>query len=290
MPPEPSHPYEILDVFTDTPLQGNPLAVFTEGEHIPSRLMQPAARELNLSETVFLLPGDAECDAHIRIFTPQIELPFAGRPTLGSAFVVAARTGRTELRLRMQAGIVRVELQRDDHDGELAYGEMAQPLPRIDPFPADLTDALLAALGGAVRPELPIEAYTNGPTHVLVALSDVEQLSALEPDHGALARLGQYGINCFARTGETECRTRMFGAGVGVIEDPATGSAAGPIAVHLLRHGLIASGVPLDIRQGVEMGRPSLMRATASGTPTQLARVTVGGSAVVVGRGHFRLG
>src|SRR5271167_3599215 len=98
------HPYEILDVFTDTPLQGNPLAVFTEGEQLPSRLMQAVARELNLSETVFLLPGDADCDAHLRIFTPAVEVPFAGHPTLGAAFVVGGLQALETVRLRTGSG------------------------------------------------------------------------------------------------------------------------------------------------------------------------------------------
>jgi PhzF family phenazine biosynthesis protein len=136
MSSEPNHPYVVLDVFTDKPLQGNQLAVFTEGEEVPSRLMQAAAREVNFSETVFLLPGDDGADAQLRIFTPAAELPFAGHPVLGAAFVVAEREGLHSVRLRTGAGVVPVHLRHatadaDAHeDGEpaaetLAYGEMS---------------------------------------------------------------------------------------------------------------------------------------------------------------------
>src|SRR5271168_5600351 len=127
MPTEPSHPYEILDVFTDTPLQGNQLAVFTEGEAVPSRLMQSTARELNLSETVFLLPADGDLDANVRIFTPSAELPFAGHPVLGAAFVVGERYNLATVRLGTGAGIVPIRLTREH--GEIVFGEMDQPIP-----------------------------------------------------------------------------------------------------------------------------------------------------------------
>ncbi len=292
-----SHPYEILDVFTDTPLEGNPLAVFTEGEQVPSRLMQAVARELHLSETVFLLPDaganpGAEADAHVRIFTPAAELPFAGHPVLGSAFVVAGRTGRDRVRLRTGAGIVQVTLTRDD-TGAIVFGEMEQPIPTVKPFPHP--DALLAALGvGADSVQLPVELYDNGPTHVMVALADAETVAALTPDLAALARLDSAGgFSCFAPEAPhgpaSTYRTRMFAPSMGVSEDPATGSAAGPLAVHLLRHGRTASGETVELHQGLELARPSTLHATATGTPDAITRVTVGGCAVAVAHGHFRL-
>ncbi len=277
------HPYEILDVFTDTPLEGNALAVFTEGEHVPSRLMQRTARELNLSETVFLLPGDAECDAHARIFTPAAELPFAGHPTLGSAFVVGTRQGLDVVRLRTGAGIVTVRLTRAG--GEIGFGEMDQPLPTWEPFPRP--GELLAALGAPV-PVLPIEQYTNGPAHVMVALADAAAVTALGPDLGALSQLGVAGFSCFSLDG-TAVRSRMFGPALGVPEDPATGSAAGPLAVHLSRHGRVPFGTGITITQGVEIGRRSILHACAHGDAERLERVTVGGAAVSVARGEYRL-
>jgi trans-2,3-dihydro-3-hydroxyanthranilate isomerase len=291
MSAEPEHPYTILDVFTAAPLAGNPLAVFTEGEAVPSRLMLPAARELHLSETVFVLPGDDEADAGVRIFTPHAELPFAGHPVLGAAFVVGAARDLATVRLRTSAGIVPIKLTR--HHGEIVYGEMEQPLPTVREFERE--QELLTALG-ASRPVLPLEIYRNGPTHVMVGLADAEQLAALDPDMSALAKLGPIGIDCFAAVdpaagpGEhTRVNCRVFCPGMGIPEDPATGSAAGPLGLHLARHGWYTPGQTLTLTQGVEMQRPSELSVRIEGSGEHPTRVNVGGSAVVVARGHFRL-
>jgi trans-2,3-dihydro-3-hydroxyanthranilate isomerase len=291
MPPEPEHPYTILDVFTKAPLAGNALAVFTAGEAVPSRLMLPAARELHLSETVFVLPGDDESDATVRIFTPHAELPFAGHPVLGAAFVVGDAMDLATVRLRTSAGIVPVKLTREH--GEIVYGEMEQPLPTVREFKRE--QELLVALG-ASRPVLPLEIYRNGPTHVMVGLADAEQLAGLEPDMAALAKLGPIGIDCFApadpvaEDGEhIRVMCRVFSPGTGIPEDPATGSAAGPLALHLARHGWYTPGNTLTITQGVEIRRPSELIARIDGPPQQPTRISVGGSAVVVAQGHFRL-
>jgi trans-2,3-dihydro-3-hydroxyanthranilate isomerase len=286
-----AHPYTIVDVFTSAPLAGNALAVFTEGEGIPSRLMLPAGRELHLSETVFVLPGDDEADATVRIFTPHAELPFAGHPVLGAAFVVGAANDLGTVRLRTGAGIVPVKLTREH--GEIVYGEMEQPLPTVREFERE--QELLAALG-ASRPVLPLEIYRNGPTHVMVGLADAEQLSALDPDMSALAKLGPIGVVCFAAAdpdaaaGEhTRVNCRMFSPGTGIPEDPATGSAAGPLGLHLARHGWYTPGQTLTLIQGVEMQRPSELTVRVEGSGEQPSRITVGGCAVVVAQGHFRL-
>jgi trans-2,3-dihydro-3-hydroxyanthranilate isomerase len=124
---------------------------------------------------------------------------------------------------------------------------------------------------------------------VYVEMPSREAVAGLEPDLGAVARLGVYGVNCFAVSGE-QVKTRMFGPSLGVPEDPATGSAAGPLAVHLTRHGRVAYGAEIEIEQGVEIGRRSVLRARAFGGPDGIERVTVGGAAVIVARGEYRLG
>jgi trans-2,3-dihydro-3-hydroxyanthranilate isomerase len=283
MHPDRMHPYEILDVFTDTPLEGNQVAVFTAAAEIDEAVMQRTARELNLSETVFLLPGDAYADARARIFTPAMELPFAGHPILGSAFVVGARGSADTVRLRTGSGVVPVALER--RDGRIVFGEMEQPLPTWEPFAR--RDELLAALG-VERPVLPVEVYTNGPSFVMVALPDQPAVSALAPDLGALAKLGAVGACCFAGL-EGRYWMRMFAPGMGVAEDPATGSAAGPMALHLLRHGSTAPGERIQIDQGVEIGRRSLLRARVEGAGDRVERIVVGGSAVPVASGRYRL-
>lgn len=285
---EPTHPYTVLDVFTDAPLHGNPLAVFTAGEEIPSRLMQAAARELNLSETVFLLPGEDDCDAYARIFTPATELPFAGHPTLGAAWLLAMQTGHSTVRLGTGAGIVPVHLTWVGD--EIVAGEMEQPVPSWTAF--ESSEPLFAALG-VERSTLPVEVYSNGPSHVMVGIGSVDELAGLRPDMAALSALGPYTFACFADptpSANPPRRVRVFCPELGVPEDPATGSAAGPLGVHLLRHGRTASGETIELLQGVEIGRPSTIRVRVERSADAIASVVVGGSAVVVATGHFRLG
>jgi trans-2,3-dihydro-3-hydroxyanthranilate isomerase len=275
--------YVIADVFTDTPLEGNPVAVFLDGAGLDAGAMQRIARELNLSETVFLLAGDEQADVHARIFTPAVELPFAGHPLLGTAFVVGERTGAQTVRIRCAAGVVPVALARDGE--RVTFGEMAQPLPTWSAF--GQPDALLAALGLATS-ELPIEVYDNGPRHVFTVAAHAATVAALAPDMAALRTLGELGVSCCAIDGP-RIRTRLFGPGLGVAEDPATGSAAGPLAVHLARHGRTPFGEWIEISQGAEIGRPSTLRAVARGTGDRIGAVEVGGAAVIVARGTFAL-
>jgi trans-2,3-dihydro-3-hydroxyanthranilate isomerase len=277
--------YVVADVFTDTPLAGNQLAVFTDTRELPEEQLQRLAREINFSETVFVYAPEAGGHARIRIFTPAAEIPFAGHPTLGTAFVLAAPLQLGEIRLETGVGIVPVKLDRDERGG-IVFGRMEQPIPTVEPYPD--TDLLFAALG-VEGSELPVELYDNGLRHVYIALASEEAVAALRPE---LARLGKlpaaFTINCFAGAG-TRWKTRMFAPGAGVSEDPATGSAAGPLAVHLARHGRIAFGDEIEISQGTEIGRRSTLYARVDGSAESIERVEVGGSAVVVARGEFRL-
>lgn len=276
--------YVICDVFSDRPLAGNQLAVFPDAREIPEARLQPLAREINFSETVFAYPPAAGGDARIRIFTPGHELPFAGHPVLGSAFVLGAPLERDEIRLETGRGIVPIRLRRD---GPLiTFGWMSQPIPSVAAFGDEA--ALLRALG-VERSALPVEVYDNGVEHVFVTLETEEAVARLAPDLGALARLlSQRGANCFAGHGG-RWKTRMFAPGVGVAEDPATGSAAGPLAVHLVRHSRIAFGEEIEIAQGAEIGRPSTLFARVEGRDGRIERVEVGGAAVTVGQGEFSL-
>jgi trans-2,3-dihydro-3-hydroxyanthranilate isomerase len=277
--------YVVADVFTDQPLAGNQLAVFTDAREVPEEELQRLAREINFSETVFVYPPEAGGHARIRIFTPRAEIPFAGHPTLGTAFVLAAPLQLGEIRLETGSGIVPVRLERDERGG-IVFGRMEQPFPTIEPYTDE--EPLLAALG-VDGSELPVELYDNGLRHVYVALSSEEAVAALRPNFSAVADLpAVLGINCFAGSG-SHWKTRMFAPGNGVPEDPATGSAAGPLAVHLVRHGRIEFGDEIEISQGAEIGRPSTLFARVEGSSEQVAKVEVGGSAVIVARGQFRL-
>ncbi len=283
------HSYLVVDVFTDQPLQGNPAAVVIDAAGLSDQLMQRAARELNLSETVFLFgdgDGDGDGDgteARARIFTPATELPFAGHPVLGAAFVLGEQRGIETVRLRTGAGLIAIELRREN--GRVVFGEMSQPIPSWEAF--EPADRLLAALG-VQRSGLPIEVYSNGPRHAFVELEDEAQVSRLRPDLVALSGLGQFGVSCFSAS-SGQVKTRMFGPALGVAEDPATGSAAGPLAVHLARHGRIGFGERIEIHQGAEIGRPSVLYAEAQGGPDAIERVIVGGAGVIVARGEYRL-
>ena len=276
--------YVLADVFTDSPLTGNALAVFTDAREIPEEMLQPLAREMNLSETVFVFKPERGGHARIRIFTPSTELPFAGHPTLGTAFVLAAPLQLPEIRLETGRGIVRVMLAREQD--RIVFGRMEQPIPTWEAYADEAP--LLAALG-VNRSELPVEEYDLGIRHVYVGLGCEGEVAALEPDLAALARArGVMGTACFAGSGR-RWKTRMFAPGGGVSEDPATGSAAGPLAVHLARHGRIAFGEEIEISQGAELKRLSTLFARADGSPDLVERVEVGGGAVVVARGEFRL-
>jgi trans-2,3-dihydro-3-hydroxyanthranilate isomerase len=272
--------YTICDVFTNRPLTGNQLAVFTDAEGIAEELLQPLARELNFSETVFLYPPSSGGSARMRIFTPKVEMPFAGHPVLGTAFVLADKLGKDEILLETGKGPVPVVWHQTNTGRR---GRMSQPIPTMEAFAHEAE--LLAALGVA-RSELPVEVYVNGPSHVYVVLADEREVARLSPDLSAIARLPVACVNCSAPAGH-RWKTRVFAPGAGVPEDPATGSSAGPFACHLARHGRIAFGEEIEISQGAEIGRPSTLYARAEGTRERLERVEVSGGAVIVGRGEF---
>ena len=203
--------YVVCDVFTDVPLAGNQLAVFTDARDLDSVTMQVLAREMNLAETVFVLPPSSdEADVRIRIFTPAVELPFAGHPTLGSAFVLGGPLQKMVIRLETGAGVVPVELEREGP--KIVFGRMEQPIPVWTPV--ENADAILAAVG-ATSSGLPVERYDLGPGHVYLELGSPDEVAALKPDLVSLANATSDGTNCFARDG-ARWKTRMFAPNHGV--------------------------------------------------------------------------
>jgi trans-2,3-dihydro-3-hydroxyanthranilate isomerase len=276
------HPYFVCDVFTSEPLEGNQVAVFVDGRPFAAEEMQALAREMNFAETVFLLPPRESGDVWVRIFSPGAELPFAGHPILGTAFVLAAALDTDQVTLETGVGLIPVRLEREGNRS--VFGRMQQPVPTWEPYARERE--LLAALGvGSSR--LPVELYRNGPPHVYVAIESEEAVAALKPNLAALEELN-IPANCFAGRGRS-WKTRMFYPGAGIAEDPATGSAAGPLAIHLARHGEIAFGEEIEIRQGIEMGRPSVLYAVATGSGEHVESVEVGGVALIVAEGRFRI-
>ncbi len=275
--------YVVADVFTDRPLEGNQLAVFTDARAIDEETMQALALEIGFSETTFVLPPEQGGTVRIRIFTPKSELPFAGHPCLGTAWVLAMSLQRGVIELETKSGVVPVELEREG-SGKIVFGRMSQPLPSVEPYPEP--EALLHALH-VEKSQLPVERYDNGLRHAFVLLDSQDDVAALRPDFAALTDL-EVMVSCFAGSGAA-WKTRVFAPADGVPEDPATGSAAGPLVVHLCRHGLVEWGEWIEISQGVEIGRPSTLFARADARDGELERVSVGGHAVVVARGEFRL-
>lgn len=275
--------YVVCDVFTDRPLQGNQLAVFTDAGDLAEETMQALAREMSLSETVFLSPPRAGGHGRIRIFTPVREIPFAGHPVLGCAFVIGTAVVADEIRLETAQGVVPVVLSREG--GSPSFGWMQQPLPTIAAL--DAAPELLAALG-VDRAQSPIEVYDNGIRHACVELATREAVAAVRPDFARLAELPVLGVSTFAGGG-SEYKTRMFAPAGGVNEDAATGSAAGPLALHLARHEKTRFGDVVRIEQGAELGRPSVLYARVHGSAERVERIEVGGSAVIVARGTFRI-
>src|SRR6056297_4299546 len=313
---------EIWDVFADRPLAGNALAVvhhdgeFGDSEGGAGRLgdaaMQRLAREFGFSETVFVRsggdPGREGDLPQLRIFTPARELPMAGHPTIGAAFSLDRRGVIAGPRATVASGIGPVDLVLDrDEGGVLRRVWMDQGRPRREAVVTDRA-AVAAALGlgrDDLRPGLPIEAWSAGNPFLLVPLVDLDALGRARLDVGALGPWidpDHRAVLAFVRPASGPLRCRMFGEVLGVAEDPGTGSAHGPLAAYLVRHGLVPfpaddAGDELESVQGVEMGRPSrlFMRirppgaspaTTAAPDPADV-RVQVGGRAVLVLEGRL---
>jgi trans-2,3-dihydro-3-hydroxyanthranilate isomerase len=274
--------YVICDVFTEQPLAGNPLCVFTDARRLDAERMLALAREMNLSETVFVLPAERGGHARLRIFTPRQELPFAGHPTLGAAFVLGGPLEVGILRLEVPAGIVPVQLTREG--ARVTFGWFTPPAPR--PVEAPELSRVVLALGA---PPLAFGAgaYESGARHISVPLASADAVRGLQPDLGALAAATDAIVSAFHFDGE-RCKSRVFAPRAGVSEDPATGSAAAPLALHLLRHGRLSRS-SFVIEQGTELSRPSQLHVQIAQPAGDTPEISVGGSAVIVARGQFTL-
>lgn len=287
--------YHILDVFTDTPFGGNPLAVVLGADALQGAQMQRIAREFNLSETVFILPAtDTESMSRLRIFTPFEELPFAGHPMVGAGCLLAQLglvPAGSELSFAFEVGIGAVPMVAR-HADSLPYAELTVTRPpRFDGQAPD-DDVLAAALRlrtedlgyGDERPRV---ASCGLPT-LLVPLRSPEAMAGIDVDVSALAALlagtGARNLYVYARGYEGELRARMFMPGLG--EDPATGSAAAALAGRLASESQDGEGtLEWTVLQGVEMGRPSRIRIAADRRGGQVSAVRVGGTSVRIMEG-----
>jgi trans-2,3-dihydro-3-hydroxyanthranilate isomerase len=303
--------YHLVDVFTDRQFGGNPLAVFTDGAGVSDELMQLIAKEMNLSETTFVLPpADAANNFRVRIFTPAQELPMAGHPTVGTTFILARErmiessgteggAGATTIRLEEGVGTIPVDI--DWKEGAADFIEMSQPLPTFGPRFDD--DAALAEILSLSRSEIetkyPAEVVSCGVPFLFVALKSLEAARRVRVRVDLMEKhLGGFASkDVFAFTTETEVagsgvHSRMFAPLDGIPEDAATGGASGPLGCYLVRHGVVpVSGGELDItsEQGIEMGRPSFIRIRIAHEGATITRVRVGGRCRYTGGGYLEL-
>jgi trans-2,3-dihydro-3-hydroxyanthranilate isomerase len=296
-----SYRYLHLDVFTAARFGGNQLAVFLDGRGLSAETMQAVAKEMNFSESTFVLPAEQpETDLRVRIFTPGEELPMAGHPTIGTAFALACTgivsPGRPHVVFGLGVGPTDVELVWDGDD--LRFAWMTQLRPQFGATLAD-ADAVAAALGlppGGVAKGLPIQRVTCGTPYLLMPLASRASVDAAVLDLPVYSRLlASAGLDhlpafLFSTEGGADnagVYCRMFAPGLGITEDPATGSAAGPLGCYLVRHGVLpaektATFVAL---QGARMGRPSYMHVAITAAGPEVTSVRVGGEAVLAGEG-----
>ena len=275
--------YVVADVFTDTPLAGNQLAVFTDARGLDDATMQALALEIGFSEIGVRPPARGRRATSASASSRRtFELPFAGHPTLGTAFVLGAPLQLGVITLETGTGDVPVVLERDESGQASSSAGWSSRCRRSSRSPD--ADGLLEALG-VESAELPGRAVRQRRHASSSSHSARRRRSPrCEPDLAAIVALGVTGVSCFAGAGD-RWTTRMFWQGG---EDAATGSAAGPVACHLARHGRIAWGDEIAISQGAAIGRPSTLYARAEGGDGLIDRVEVGGQAVTVARGEFR--
>jgi trans-2,3-dihydro-3-hydroxyanthranilate isomerase len=299
--------YLHYDVFTGQPLLGNQLAVFTDGRGLTTAQMQAIAREINFSETTFILPAErADTDIRMRIFTPAVEMPMAGHPTVGSTFALVhvgvIPRGQSRFVFGLNVGPTPVDLEWDGD--RLRFVWMTQATPAFGPHVNDRA-AVAAAIGlgvGDLATDLPIQEISCGVPYLFVPLRDREAVDRATPRADAILELpgvsrAHPAILLFAQevrlkpdpTSGATTYSRMFAAGLGVLEDPATGSAAGPLGCYLVQHGCVPgdAGRQMVNVQGVKMGRASRIHISITGGADAIRGVKVGGEAVLVARGEF---
>jgi trans-2,3-dihydro-3-hydroxyanthranilate isomerase len=301
------YPFLQLDVFADRPFAGNQLAVFPDADGLSTDEMAAIAREMNYSESTFVVPPtDPRALCRVRIFTPGAELPFAGHPTVGTAIALAheqrfATAADGSARVTLELGVGPLEVEVLTAPGTVPFAWMRQPVATFSPWQGD-HGRLAAALGIAARdlePDgLPIEVGAAGLRNIYVSLRSREALGHVDPGGPELRRVAEeasvLGVYCFAVEAAphgTRAYARYFAPGAGVDEDPATGSAAGPLGTYLVTHGVAHAGpdgmARVSLEQGVEMGRPSAIEVRVEEHAGAVSGVRVGGHAVLVARGEL---
>ena len=296
-------PYLHYDVFTDTPFTGNQLAVFMDARGLSAGRMQALAREMNFSESTFILPAEAPgTDVRMRIFTPANEMPMAGHPTIGSTFALAhagvIRPGAARFVFGLNIGPVPVDLEWDG--GVLHFAWMTQLVPAFGPVIERRGDvaAVLGLSEADLMPDRPIREVSCGVPFLIVPVRSPEAVDRAISDGAAFRRFTaatgiELPIFFFSMSGPGAAETvhsRMFAPEFGIIEDPATGGASGPLGCYLLHHGLVNGDAARNITslQGAAMGRPSRIHIDIASQGSDITQVKVGGRAVLVATGQMQ--
>jgi len=284
-----THPIRIVDVFTDKHLAGNQLAVVLDAKDIPVRLMQRIAREMNFSETTFILPPENPSHAaRVRIFTPGVELPFAGHPTSGTAWVLADEGLVKGLEFTLEENVGPVQVRGVNENGRLMFWMTHPALSFGDVVPHAQVAAAIGVDESDIIDNVPTQVATTGNLFVFVALRDTGAVDKAESDKMRLEKLLRggraHGVFFFASMGADRLYSRMFA--VDIAEDPATGSASGPLGAFAVKYGIVdrAPKVSLISEQGTKMGRQSLVHIELEyGASKDIpVRIEVGGSVMPV--------
>ncbi len=297
--------FHLVDVFTDRPFGGNQLAVFTNAEGLEPEMMQALAKEMNLSESVFVVPATTPgCHFRLRIFTPAMELPMAGHPTVGTAFVLALagmfEPASAKEILRLQEGVGPIEVRLDlDAAGRPGAIWMSQPLPQFGPVftNRDAIAELLSVDLEDLEPDLPLETVSCGVPFLMVPLKSLKAIRNVKVRLEIWERVLQHSeaphIFTFCHQVENQGSTvhsRMFAPAMGIAEDAATGGASGPLGCYLVRYGFGVAGVSRFVsEQGIELGRPSFINIEISSEDGNIASVQVGGHCYYMGQGQLIL-
>ncbi len=293
--------YHLLDVFTNERFGGNPLAVFINGRGLKTEIMKSIAKELNLSEVTFVLPPDnPDNDWKVRIFTPAIELPMAGHPTVGTSFILAREdmVGVSEshpvIKLEEGVGVIPVTFQFKD--GLPSLIQMQQPAPVFSP---EFTDRTLAAellsLKADDLADYPVQEVSCGVPFLFIPVKSLAAIQKIKFRMDVWERSFSDYPEMFAFTTETTypnstVHSRMFAPGMGIPEDPATGAASGPLGCYLVKYGLVTDNPAKIIsEQGFEMGRPSYIHIEIRQADGEINFVGAGGECVYIGEGSLEI-
>ncbi len=300
--------YTLVDVFTTKPFGGNQLAVFEEESNLTHESMQMIARELNLSETVFIRkPNDPKKERRLSIFTPQVELPMAGHPTIGAVYVMAekgmieTKTGINEWVFEEGVGDVPVTVEMLDNG--ILKVEMEQPLPSFGDEYTDreLAAKLLSLSLDELDPILPLQTVSSGVPFLYIPVHSLSAMKKINFRTDVWEKYFSENPNTkhiFTFTTETEepqstVHSRMFAPAMGISEDPATGAASGPLGAYLVKHGVVPSAADgihtIRSEQGIEMGRPSFIDITVVKEENKIKKVKIGGKSIIMGTGQIYL-